>query len=88
MDRPLALPVENDVIDPCLYQDVLAASPLYQEDIAGFQTRERRPHSTSRIAIDSGRFGSDPRGRCEPKTKEDDDHPDLLGHEKRAAGRA
>ena len=73
------------MIEPCLYQNVLSASPLYQENIAGFQTRQRRSHSTSRIAIDCGCFGSDPRGCCEPETKEDDDHPDLLGHEKRAA---
>ena len=78
VDRRLALPVEGDVIESCLYQDVLPASPLYQEDIAGFQTRQRWSHSASRIAIGSGRFGSDPRGCCEPKTKEDDDRQCLV----------
>src|SRR5438876_7571425 len=80
VDRRLALPIEGDVIEPCLYQDVLSASPLYQEHITGFQARQRRSNSASRIAIDSGRFGSDPRACCETKTKEEDDHPDLLGH--------
>ena len=81
VDRPLALPVESDVIDSRLDQDVLSASPLYQDDIARFQGREGRSHGSSHIAIDRNSFGSDPRDGGEPDTKEDEryDDPDAPG---------
>jgi hypothetical protein len=77
----LALPIDGDAIEFRLYQDVLPTSPLHQDDIRRFQARQGRSHSTSRIAIDSDRFGSDPRDCGEPKPKKDYgyNHPDLLG---------
>ena len=66
LNRGFALPIDRDAIKFRLYDDVLSTSPLHQDDIPRFQARQGRSDSTSRIAIDSDRFGSNPGDRGEP----------------------
>ena len=65
--RGLALPIEGDVLDLRLYEDVLLTGPLHQKDIAVFEALQDRPYSASCTAIDVNRCSADARRCVEPK---------------------
>jgi len=75
VDRALALPIESDVIDSGLYQDVLSART--RTTSPGFRRAKTDPTAAPCIAIDRDGFGSGPRDDREPETEEGEGYGDA-----------